>query len=161
MIEVLNTIKKLEADGDRLDASLIDGRVARVQHNISQVEGTRRSDNHVRRLAGLSADVARKGRTKAAVQWIGATAFETEEQAMRVRAFYESVLVAMEGCEPPAGVLDFWQLEEQTDRLLSELRTCHITGDGAGERLRLTEIKRNADAMLRLSVAETRSTVNA
>jgi len=151
MIEVLEKLRQLESSAASLDKTVIAGRVERVRRNISQIEGVNRSDNHVRRLAGISADVYRKPRSVAAVQWVAATAFETQEQSLRVRAFWESVFDVMADHEARVAG-DFWMLEEEISRLMCELRKSHLDRDYNAERLCLMKIRRDVDAMLHLAV---------
>lgn len=149
MIEALTAINELKTEARALDAFIIRGRVAPVQKNIQQIEGHYRSDNYVRRLAGLSPDTYRKSRTENAVEWFGATAIESTEHALRMRAFWEMVFDSTPIREPYI-LPDFWTLDEQCDVLLAKVRRCHVTGDAHEERLLLMHLRGQVDLMLRL-----------
>lgn len=150
MIEALQRISQLERDAAELDRVLIEKRKRKVQLNISQIERVERSPKHVERLAGLSPDVARKSRTLAMVQWIGATGFETKRESGLIRSFFGEVFKAISESEPRI-VADFWTLEESLDRTLSELRHAHVDGRHADERVCLANIKQICEDLLTLN----------
>lgn len=153
MLEVLDRLRRLTHEARIVDAGVIRGRVAVVRRNIIQIGGMNRSDNFVRRCAGLSNDSYRKSVTERAVEWYGATAMESPMQALRVRAYWEEVFDSTPIIEPFVSP-DWWTLEEECDSLLSKIRRCHIDGDRGEEKLALIHLRGQIDAMIRLVNAD-------
>lgn len=153
MIEALEAIKELKQEARAVDALIIKDRVGVVQRNVQQVEGKYRSDNYVRRLAGLSNDVYRKSRNEAGIEWFGVTAFEDRANALRVQALWESAF-ALANLREPYIMPDFWGVEEEVDALLSKVRHAHLVGNLREERHLLMQLRDRIDMMLRMTNSE-------
>ena len=149
-LSTLTALRKFESRAATLDARLISGRVVSVQRNVKQIEGISRSDNYVRRLAGLSQDVSRKSQNTRAVRWFFATAAENNLKAVEFREFWLGVF---DYCDRTSLFVPgrFWKAYDDTDAMFTKLRQAHIAGDLVAERTALVQIKQNVDAMLRIS----------
>lgn len=147
MKESLEAIRKQIEEARVMDAQLVKKRAPYIRKNLAQIEGINRSEKYVYRLAGISPDVYRKSRNEMLVEWFGATAIENPAQALKFKAFWQQIFDFAEKSKIIVE-RDFWTTEEETDALLSQLRTSVLTGNRSEARNTLVKIIENAEEML-------------
>jgi hypothetical protein len=134
-----------------LDLGLIKRRESIVGQNYYQMTGIRRSEKFVGRKAGKSDDKPRASQNEQAVIWFACAAMEDPERAARVAAFWRPLF---DFARLQNGIIirlrDFWEVEDETNALLSNLRRAVMQANRIEARFLLVQLRQKTDEMLRI-----------